>query len=228
MTFLDNLLAFDIDKMDIHAIDNDQRKAAFRLLKSDKLEFFTHITPQAVLAVWTPVILITLYFAVRGWHTTDSPLIFAALVVFGFLVLWTFMEYILHRFLFHMEARGHTMTQIVFLFHGIHHYQPHVKTRLVMPPLVSIPMGLMFYGVFSLLGSLLSTPTFVLPTFAGTLIGYVTYDMVHYATHHSAADGRIMRFLKRHHMEHHYKTPNARFGVTNDFWDRVFHTEPTN
>jgi sterol desaturase/sphingolipid hydroxylase (fatty acid hydroxylase superfamily) len=27
-------------------------------------------------------------------------------------------------------------------------------------------------------------------------------------------------------MEHHYKTPQARFGVSTSMWDEVFRTEP--
>jgi sterol desaturase/sphingolipid hydroxylase (fatty acid hydroxylase superfamily) len=34
-----------------------------------------------------------------------------------------------------------------------------------------------------------------------------------------------MKFLKRHHMEHHFKTPDARFGVSTSFWDQVFRTD---
>lgn len=228
MTFLDNLLAFDIDKIDVHSIDNDQRKPAFRVFKSDSLEFFTHITPQAIVIIWTPIILYALYNAVLRWPAGASPLLFIGLFVFGIILLWTFTEYIVHRFIFHAEVKGgRAINQIVFLFHGIHHYQPHEKTRLVMPPLVSIPMGLLFYGLFVLIGNLLNAQYMVLPLFAGTLLGYVLYDLIHYATHHwPMLQIGPMKFLKRHHMEHHYKYPNAKYGVTNAFWDQVFHTEP--
>lgn len=226
MSFIDKLVAFDIDSFDIHSIDNDQRKPAFRLFKSDALEFFTHITPQAVLAVWMPVILISLVVGVGMWPAAAPWWLFPVLFAFGFSLLWTFMEYILHRFLFHMQTSGRTMTQIVFLFHGIHHYQPHVKTRLVMPPVVSVPMALLFFALFAAVGGALGAQHVVLPLFTGTLLGYVVYDMIHYATHHLPMIGPVMKFLKRHHMEHHYKTPEARYGVTTDMWDRVFHTEP--
>ncbi|NMD30807.1 MAG: fatty acid hydroxylase, partial [Chloroflexi bacterium] len=35
-----------------------------------------------------------------------------------------------------------------------------------------------------------------------------------------------LKFLKRYHMQHHYKTPDQRYGVTVVWWDRVFNTYP--
>ena len=34
----------------------------------------------------------------------------------------------------------------------------------------------------------------------------------------------FLKFVKRHHMRHHYKEPEARFGVSSPLWDLVFHT----
>jgi sterol desaturase/sphingolipid hydroxylase (fatty acid hydroxylase superfamily) len=31
---------------------------------------------------------------------------------------------------------------------------------------------------------------------------------------------------KRYHMQHHYKTPDQRFGVSSPLWDMVFGTKP--
>ena len=78
----------------------------------------------------------------------------AAFIPLGFLAglfLWTFAEYTLHRFLFHHKPTSPRQERIFFLFHGIHHAQPQVKTRLVMPFPVSIPMALLFFGLFYLI-----------------------------------------------------------------------------
>jgi sterol desaturase/sphingolipid hydroxylase (fatty acid hydroxylase superfamily) len=225
MKLLDQLMAVDIDTIPHDKIIYDQ--APVRLFKSSFLEFFTHITPQAVLVIWLPVVAL---FAVSGalnWPTGISPLWYVGAFAFGFALLWTFMEYILHRFVFHFQPRNKTQWQLIFLFHGIHHYQPHIKTRLVMPPAVSIPGAVVFYGLFWLvLASIFNVPFLVAPMFAGTVLGYISYDIIHYATHHLPMKGSVMKFLKRHHMEHHYKTPDARFGVSTSMWDHVFDTEP--
>jgi len=38
--------------------------------------------------------------------------------------------------------------------------------------------------------------------------------------------GGYAKYIKRYHMQHHYKTPNARFGVSSPLWDKVFKTMP--
>jgi sterol desaturase/sphingolipid hydroxylase (fatty acid hydroxylase superfamily) len=103
-----------------------------------------------------------------------------------------------------------------------------MKTRLVMPPAVSIPMAGFFLGLFYLLlGVIFERPHWVGPLMAGFLIGYLIYDLTHYATHHYAMRwGAYFRYLKRHHMLHHYKTPDQRFGVSSPFWDWVYGTLP--
>jgi len=143
------------------------------------------------------------------------------------LFIWTLAEYLLHRFVFHYRPRNATQEKIIYLFHGIHHHQPQCKTRLVMPPVVSIPLAFIFYGLFSLiLGNLFGAPHWVTPMVAGFTIGYLTYDLTHYATHHFAMRSGWWKYVKRYHMVHHYRTPDARFGVSSPLWDIVFKTKP--
>jgi sterol desaturase/sphingolipid hydroxylase (fatty acid hydroxylase superfamily) len=203
----------------------DYSDVPIRLFKSDFLEFFTHITPQAIVILWTPVIALFLIRADRESLLAGSAWYLLPAFVLG-LFVWTFGEYTMHRFVFHFPARTPTMERIVFLFHGVHHAQPSLKTRLVMPPVVSVPLAVVFYGLFSLVFQALQAPLWIAPTFAGTVTGYLLYDLTHYATHHWPMKGRYLKYLKRHHMLHHFKTEDARFGVTSPVWDYVFHTMP--
>jgi sterol desaturase/sphingolipid hydroxylase (fatty acid hydroxylase superfamily) len=204
----------------------DHSDEPIRLFKSDFLEFFTHITPQVVLIIWSPVIVYFLLRAVANRVAGGLPA-YIPLGFLGGLFLWTFAEHTLHRFVFHYRPRNAWQERLTFLFHGIHHAQPQCKTRLVMPPAVSVPMAFLFYGLFTLLfSSLLGAPQWVDPLFAGFILGYLAYDMIHYATHHFRMRSTIGRYLKRHHMRHHYKTPNQRFGVSSPLWDYVFGTLP--
>jgi sterol desaturase/sphingolipid hydroxylase (fatty acid hydroxylase superfamily) len=195
-----------------------------RLFKSDFMEFFTHITPTAVVILWLPV---AVFFFVRGIVSLPEN-IGIAIIPLGFFIglfFWTLAEYLLHRFVFHYKPKTPTQEKIFYLFHGVHHHQPQCKTRLVMPPVVSIPMALIFYGLFALvLGQFLSASYWVGPVFSGFIIGYLAYDITHYATHHWPMRNRLWKALKRHHMRHHYKTPNQRFGVSSPLWDYVFGT----
>jgi len=195
-----------------------------RLFKSDFLEFFTHIHPAVILLIWLPV---ALYFLGRAivLHPAGHSLGYIPLGFILGLFLWSLAEYLLHRFVFHFKPRNPTQERIVFLFHGIHHVQPQCKTRLVMPPVVSIPLALVFYGLFWLIFTrLLPLSLWLAPVFSGFIVGYIAYDMTHYATHHFPMRRGIWKALKRHHMRHHYKTPDQRFGVSSPLWDYVFGT----
>jgi len=195
-----------------------------RLFKSDFFEFFTHISPVAVLVIWLPIVGICLWFGFQ--HPQSSWLV----MVLGFLLglfIWTLSEYMLHRFVFHFKPHNKWQERLAFLFHGIHHAQPKVKTRLVMPPAVSIPLALLFFGLFYVIFSvILSAGQWMFPAFAGFLIGYLIYDIMHYATHHFPMRNGIWKQLKRLHMQHHYKYPNQLFGVSSPIWDYVFTTMP--
>lgn len=209
-----------------HQISHD--KEPIRLFKSDFLEFFTHVHPAVVPIVWLPVAAAFLVgAAVRSPTTGALGVFYLPVGVVGGLFVWTLTEYVLHRFVFHFRPRTPWQERLSFLFHGVHHAQPQLKTRLVMPPAVSIPLAAIFYGLFYLiLGVLLSAPQWVGPTFAGFLIGYVIYDLTHYATHHFAMRRGYFKYLKRYHMQHHYKTPDKRYGVSSPLWDMVFGTRP--
>ncbi len=206
-------------------IDTNPNPVPIRLFKSDFLEFFTHISPITIVVVWVPIALYFLVAAIRA--AAGSP--FPASIPVGFvlgLFLWTFAEYTLHRFLFHHKPTSPRQERIFFMFHGIHHAQPQVKTRLVMPLPVSIPMALIFYGLFHfIVGMLLGAPAWVDPLLSGFLIGYVLYDLTHYAAHHWTLRSGYARYIKRHHMAHHYKAPETRFGVSSPIWDWAFGTQ---
>jgi sterol desaturase/sphingolipid hydroxylase (fatty acid hydroxylase superfamily) len=115
----------------------------------------------------------------------------------------------------------------MFLLHGVHHLQPNCKERLVMPPFVSAPIGVLFYFLFKwVFVQVINLPQWFEPMFAGIIAGYVIYDMTHYAVHHLPMKGRFLKALKRHHMLHHFQDPNTRYGVTSPMWDVVFGTQP--
>ncbi|MCX6017049.1 MAG: sterol desaturase family protein [Chloroflexi bacterium] len=194
-----------------------------RLFKSDALEWFTHVSPVVVVILFLPVVIGSLVYGVLHWTTGVSWLLIPLLFAAG-LSIWTLTEYLVHRFFFHLEPRSVWGKRLIFLFHGIHHVQPHVKTRLVMPPAVSIPGAALFYVLFALLFRWLGAAEMMWPAFAGFTLGYISYDLLHYSEHHMPMKGAVLKFLKRHHMEHHYKTPQARFGVSTSMWDEVFHS----
>jgi len=197
-----------------------------RLFKSDFLEFFTHIHPVVVLLLFVPVVAFFLGRALLPGPAHAA--IGAALLAYAAgILVWSLSEYLLHRFVFHYEPTQPWLQRVWYLIHGVHHEQPQCKTRLVMPPILSIPLAFFFYGLFQVLvGMVLGMPRMSGPVFAGFVTGYLCYDMVHYAEHHLSMRWGFLKYLKRYHLRHHYKNPNHGFGVSSPVWDVVFHTKP--
>ena len=210
--------------MSHNPIDHSSNPTPIRLFQSNFLEFFTHISPVVVVLIWLPVALFFIARPGLSWGGPGFPLYIPLALLAGIFV-WTFAEYTLHRFVFHFRARRPWQERIIFLFHGIHHAQPQAKTRLVMPPVVSIPMALIFYGLFyALVGLGLRAPQWVDPLFAGFMLGYLAYDLIHYATHHIRMRRGVGKALVRHHMQHHGKLWDKHYGVSSPLWDLVFRT----
>jgi sterol desaturase/sphingolipid hydroxylase (fatty acid hydroxylase superfamily) len=187
-----------------------------RMFQSDILEFFSHVHPSIPAIIYLPVIGYMSYEALGSGIGVSYAI---PLLVLG-LVVWSYTEYVLHRFIFHFIPKSEWGKQIHFMFHGVHHDYPNDSTRLVMPPVVSIPLALFFYFLFrNLLGA-----HYVPPFFAGFILGYLSYDLTHYAVHHFRLHGRISLYLKQHHMRHHYMDPDGNYGVSSPMWDFVFGT----
>jgi sterol desaturase/sphingolipid hydroxylase (fatty acid hydroxylase superfamily) len=64
----------------------------------------------------------------------------------------------------------------------------------------------------------------MLPFFGGFLIGYLFYDMTHYAIHHFNLHNKFLLKIKNHHIRHHFKDEDRGYGVSSPFWDVVFRT----
>jgi len=124
---------------------------------------------------------------------------------------WTLLEYVIHGPLSH---RFHTL---ISPLHDVHHRDPHaVFTARAWLPLLIITLALiMFSG--------LHPGTFF---FLGVVAGFVGYEVVHYRIHFVRPRNRLETRLRIRHLAHHTYFPNAIFGVTSPFWDRVFGTEP--
>ncbi|MFV8817807.1 sterol desaturase family protein [Haliea sp. E17] len=192
---------------------------SIRLFENDLLERLSHVHPITPLLVWSPVAawLFWRAFAVDG---LGVPGVVA--VAFAGVFVWTLVEYIFHRFLFHYPAKSKAGKWLVFLFHGNHHDDPMDKTRLVFPPAGAIPIMALLYLLFSLV-----IPAHLIAAFmAGFIVGYLMYDYIHYATHHFHMRNRLAKFLKHYHLRHHFSRQVGRYGVSSPLWDAVFGTWP--
>jgi dihydroceramide fatty acyl 2-hydroxylase len=190
------------------------------MFKADWVEtYFSRVRPWQVVAIWGPF---AGWLFVRGLHSTTSPSSAVCWAATG-VVLWTLLEYGLHRFVFHFVPNEHSEFQndAAWLIHGIHHDYPWDGDRLVFPPAAAaVIVAILWWPLKISLG-----PAFH-ATFAGMIVGYVWYDLTHYYLHHGHPTTGLGRWLRRYHLVHHFATPDVRYGITTPLWDLVFGTYP--
>ncbi|KAK9772307.1 putative Ceramide very long chain fatty acid hydroxylase [Seiridium cardinale] len=180
-------------------------------------------TPWWVIpTIWLPPVVYGTYLSHEG--LSGGWLQVAASFGFG-LFLWSLIEYILHRFLFHLDyylPDNRVGITAHFLLHGVHHYLPMDKYRLVMPPTLFIVLATPFWK----LAHTIFYWNWHMGTavFCGGIFGYICYDLTHYFLHHQNLP-LWYKGLKKYHLAHHFLDYELGFGVTSKFWDQVFGTE---
>jgi len=193
----------------------DELRASPPMFENRLLDRFSRVHPATPLFIYVPVIAILL--AVAAGRMATWAVVVA--VIAGYFV-WTLTEYWLHRVVFHFEPDNPIGRRMHFIIHGVHHDHPNDPKRLVMPPGASIPLALLFTGVFVLV---VGSPEWM-PFEAGFLAGYLFYDSLHYYLHHHRPKSRLGRQLRSLHMRHHFQDDTTGFGVSAPWWDHVFGT----
>ncbi len=190
---------------------------SIRIFKNPILEATTHVHPIVPLVLWAPFVIYLIYISYTEYSYSHSKLIVCA--VSG-IIIWTLTEYVLHRFVFHLKPIGPLTERFVFLFHGLHHDDPNDPTRLVMPPVPAILIMALIWGFFALF----IPENFMTGFMAFFIVGYLCYDYIHYGTHHFKMTGKVGRYLKKFHLQHHFRHEKAKYGVSSPLWDYVFRT----
>jgi len=191
-------------------------KGQAHLFKNSYLEMLTKTNPLVIWCIYMPVVIGLPYysFVKLGFHVWQITLLF----VVG-MFCWTLIEYVLHRFLFHMLGESKRAQRIIYLIHGNHHHFPRDKERLFMPPVPSLIMASFLFCLFYFL---MGENVFLF--FPGFVLGYLMYGTMHYAIHAWHPPFKWMKSLWRNHHLHHYKNEGKGYGVSTTLWDRVFGT----
>lgn len=170
--------------------------------------------------VFIPTIV---YFLYEGYFLVSAEkwIIGVTYGLVGFF-LWTLTEYLLHRFVFHYKPTSHFGKKIIYLLHGAHHDAPNDLKRLVFPVTVSIPLAAGVFYLFELYHWSNSGYHYI--CFATFILGYLCYDMIHYASHAVNSNNKFFGRMKKNHMTHHFQNPNGSFGVSSRLWDKIFGT----
>ena len=134
------------------------------------------------------------------------------------LLSWTWVEYAVHRWLFHNPWLFRHAREVVFALHFVHHKQPHDLNRLTAPLALSLPIG----GAVAVASGWWYAwdPGRTLSWLTGFVLGYIGYDLSHYWSH----TGRP--WLRAHwgHLGHH-NACHRKFGFSTGIWDWVFGSE---
>jgi len=155
--------------------------------------------------------LISLALLGAGFWHSEFGVATAVATIFCGLILFSLVEYVFHRWLFHgyvgLMAQGHRQ----------HHEDPAGYDALpfFMPPLAMLALA----GVLAAFA-----PTRIALLLSGALAaGYAAYGLAHTAIHRKRFEQPLVRrWAANHHIHHHH--PDRNFGVTTPFWDIVLGT----
>ncbi|SRR5579885_272160 len=134
-----------------------------------------------------------------------------ALLFVAGIASWTFVEYVIHGWL------SHQFRTFATPLHDVHHRDPHAVFTVGawLPVGATVAIGLAFFG---LCGAMVF--------FLGLVAGFAAYEVIHYRIHFRHPSSAIEARLRARHLAHHAAAPDAIFGVSTSFWDRVMGTEP--
>src|SRR4029450_13601605 len=172
-------------------------------------------------ALYTTYVALITVLGMRSGRPWTALAYFAAGIV-----VWTLIEYAVHRFVLHGRFpdgrnpyRRFTHRHLDPL-HWEHHARPwdgnHINGTLKDTLAVMI--------VFAAVGFLFPLPTGPMLV-AGIVAGYVAEQWVHHSVHFYRFNNRYFQYIRRHHLYHHSpKGMEVAFGLSNGFWDIVWDT----
>ncbi len=204
--------------MESTKLKRPKHKGSPKLFENPMLEKLTHTHISAPLIIFFVTSAALIYYGIfeKGFRTPEILAWFA-----GGLLFFTLIEYLAHRYLYHIPATTPRRQKISYTMHGVHHDYPKDKSRLAMPPVLSLIVASVLFIIYrAILGD------YVFGFLAGFLVGYAGYLAVHYSVHAFKVPNNFLKILWHHHSIHHYREPDRAFGVSSPFWDHIFRTMP--
>lgn len=198
--------------------ERPRHKGSATLLKNRFLERLTRTHISLPLIIFSVISALLIYYGIveKGFAVPIMGLLFFA----GFF-FFTLVEYLMHRYLYHLPVTSPKREKFVYTMHGVHHHYPKDKSRLAMPPVLSLILATLFFIIYrGIMGD------FAFGFLAGFLMGYTAYLSVHYSVHAFRVPNNFLKILWHHHSIHHYREPDRAFGVSSPLWDVVFGTMP--
>jgi sterol desaturase/sphingolipid hydroxylase (fatty acid hydroxylase superfamily) len=171
-----------------------------------------------------PLVLLNVYSGISiYWALTRTNAAGLALLGMFFCgaLFWTFFEYMVHRYVWHMETNTEFRARIQYKLHGVHHEYPRDKDRLALPIVLSLTIATILLFLYQL-----AFGSYGFGFFSGFVTGYTVYLSIHYIVHAYQPPKNFLKVLWINHGIHHYKDDDHAFGVSSPLWDYIFRTMP--
>jgi sterol desaturase/sphingolipid hydroxylase (fatty acid hydroxylase superfamily) len=130
---------------------------------------------------------------------------------------WTFLEYVIHRWMGHDRRFKKTPF-------GIEHVRHHIEGDYFAPTWKKLIAATIATALLSVPAVLLVGTASGLAYVLGLMAFYGVYEVSHRREHTHPGFGAYGRWARRHHFHHHFVDGRSNHGVTTPIWDVVFGT----
>jgi len=185
------------------------------------VKYFASKNPLHLLLLVVPVWLISSSFILLS----DKNLFELVLLFVLGTIYWTFVEYGIHRWIYHTEFKHPTLNYFLGSFHQYHHKQMddrRVYNAGYLMVYSLVPILLMPFYLLNLNSDSLATMTL------GLSAGHFFYEYVHFILHYKVHNGGYFNYIQKYHFYHHDYAPLKNFGNTSHLWDYIFGTYDRN
>jgi AcrR family transcriptional regulator len=146
-----------------------------------------------------------------------------ALAVLLGALTWSFLEYVIHRWLGHerrfLRRRWNLFAREHVRHHSVGDYFAPARKKAVLVLIVTPTIAALL--------SLVAGWTLSLAYALGLIGFYLYYEWLHLHLHTHAPSTAYGRWARKNHFFHHFHDPSKNHGVTSGLWDRVFGTHVT-
>ena len=140
-------------------------------------------------------------------------------ILFGVFVQY-FIEYAMHRFLYHAEAPEEVNDKFRWLYesHWGHHDFPNNPnlwggTNMWFVPKVAAGFFVFFWAIMMLLVVETAWAYALVLVFGGALPTYITYEWAHVTAHASGKKNALERYITQMHAHHHFHNFDTNYHV---------------
>lgn len=171
--------------------------------------------------IFPAIAVVLLRFAIRAEPQRSSGDLVLHFLLGVF--IWTLLEYVLHRFVFHVQipVTNPRWRDMINGSHLLHHASPRDPTLILVHPVYGFVVSTLVYGLLYAVFLDAVSALFVL---TGIWAGFLYYEAVHYRVHVSLSSSGMIGLQRKSHFYHHFTTNKRCFGVTTPLWDYVFGT----